>query len=142
MSYKNNEMSSMEKYLKMLEEKQRLDSDLEKSKRSKAQKESQVRDRLRRDNRGNNGSRSNYSGGAEPTTRLEQFFKDYNIPSVTIPHYKYEVLEQAVSASNASVLAPYHVEIPVSEPDRRSKQQTTMASDDEWNAPMNSPKWR
>lgn len=122
-------------FLKMMENQINGNSTREASRQGKAEKEKRARERMRRDN-----PKSSFvqRDGPADDTLLADFFRDYNIPNVVIPHYQYDVLDRAMNASNADVLSGYHVEIPTTEaPDMETGRHSTVdrSTDDDWNAP-------
>jgi hypothetical protein len=115
---------------------------LEQSRRNRAEKERRARERREH----TIGRDVEITG-----TLLDDFFRDYNIPAVEVPHYQYDVLDRAMSASNADVLNGYHVQVPTSDNDdtrhtrkdmRAQAQHVDHSTDADWNTPSNNTDWR
>ena len=137
MSYNRNmsDNSSLSRYLNE-------SSAREQSRRNRAEKE-----RLARERREHTIGRDVETTG----TLLEDFFRDYNIPAVEVPHYQYDVLDRAMCASNADVLNGYHIQVPTSdendtrhtraEQKQRNAKTVDRSTDADWNNRSNNEWW-
>ena len=136
MSYNRNmsDNGTLSRYLKE-------NSTREQSRKNRAEKERRARER-----------REHTIGRDVETTGtlLEDFFRDYNIPVVEVPHYQYDVLDRAMSASNADVLNGYHIQVPTSDNNdtrhtrrdtRAQAQHVDHSTDADWNTPSNNTDW-